>query len=204
MEGLGLDVREADDVGSSITMIRASQLTARRISTFCLSAVRNGPTAASPSSSKPHRETSRRSALHPAPLKQSGATRLDAEEDVLDDGQGRGGRELLRDRRDAVATRIARGRVVDRPAVDEQLAVVGTNHAADDLSERRFAGSVRPDQRVHTTEGDLQADVIESARPGVALPDRDEPDRRDFRCAHPAPDSRSSSGSSSIFPCSTC
>ena len=48
----------SDDVGSSMTMILASLLTARRISTFCWSAVRSEPTRASPSSSKPLRVTS--------------------------------------------------------------------------------------------------------------------------------------------------
>ena len=48
----------SDEVGSSITITRASQATARRISTFCLSAVRKAPTLACPLSSKPHCEVS--------------------------------------------------------------------------------------------------------------------------------------------------
>ncbi len=48
----------SEEVGSSITITRASDATARRISTFCLSAVRSAPTLAFGSSSNPHWETS--------------------------------------------------------------------------------------------------------------------------------------------------
>ena len=176
----------SDEVGSSITITRASHATARRISTFCLSAVRNAATLAFASSSNPHCETSS-SVLraHLAPLDQPGATRLDAQEDVFDHAHLRHRRQLLRDRRYPVDPRLARARVADRPVVDEQLSVVGADHAADDLPERRLPGAVGPDERVHGTSGNLDADVVKRLGAGVPLADRDEPDRRDRRCTHP-------------------
>jgi hypothetical protein len=96
-------------------------------------------------------------------------------------GAGEGGhrRELLRDRRDAVDARLARAGIADRPVVDEPLAVVGADHTSDDLPERRLPGAVRPDERVHGSSGNLDADVIERLGAGVPFANRDELDRRD-------------------------
>ena len=84
-------------------------------------------------------------------------------------------RELLGDRRDPVVEGFARA-AADRAAVDDQLPVVGPDHAADDLAERRLPGAVLADEPVHGASGNLDADVIERLGAGVPLPDRDEPD----------------------------
>ncbi len=72
-----------------------------------------------------------------------------AREDVLGHGQVREDGRLLVHRDDPEPVR--RLRAADRcgSPVDEQLALVGLDDAGEDLHERRLAGAVLADERVH-------------------------------------------------------
>ena len=61
---------------------------------------------------------------------------------------------------------IVRGRPVaerERLAVDPRLTVarVGLVVAGEDLDQRRLAGTVLADERVHFARGDVEADIVE-------------------------------------------
>ena len=58
-------------------------------------------------------------------------------------------RKILVDGLDAELARFARVRDGDRFAVDRDLAGVGMVDARDDLDQRRLAGAVVADDRVH-------------------------------------------------------
>ena len=119
---------------------RASLAIARRISTFCCSAVRRVRTTACGSSPKPVRSFSSSKRLRTSPVADDArGVRLDPEHHVLDHGARGHERDLLGDRRDARVEGVPRRMERDGPAVDEQLALVGPVHAADHLGERRLA-----------------------------------------------------------------
>jgi len=54
-------------------------------------------------------------------------------------------------------------------AANGQQAAVGLVHAAEDLDQRRLAGTVLADERVHLAGVQLQRDVVESADAGEGL-----------------------------------
>ena len=102
---------------------------------------------------------------------EAAAAQLDAEEDVVEDRQVGGERELLLDDPDAVADGVARRAMAHRLAVDEDLARVGRHRAGDDLAQRRLAGAVLAHERVDLARRDLEADVLQRHRGAVALVD---------------------------------
>ena len=75
------------------------------------------------------------------------AERVVAHDHVLRDAEVREQRRLLVDHRDARVARVVRGVEVDRRAVDEHLARVAADHAAEHLHERRLAGAVLAHER---------------------------------------------------------
>ena len=98
--------------------------------------------------------------------------RLDAEHDVLGDGEDRDQHEVLVDHADAGADRVAGAAELDRLAVDEDLALVRPVEAGEDVHQRGLAGAVlaeqaedlaRPDRQVHVGIGDDAAEPLGDA-----------------------------------------
>ncbi len=93
----------------------------------------------------------------------TGAQRLAADEDVLDDREVGEERRLLVDDGDPAVARVGRAGQGDLDAVDEQLPAVRRVHAGEDLHERRFAGSVLADESVSLARVEIDRDVVERA-----------------------------------------
>ena len=96
---------------------------------------------------------------HVIALQNTHSMRLHAEKDVLKHAEFRHERELLRDHRDAVRQRVTRRGVVHLSPMDDHLALIGANDAADDLAERRLAGAILTDQGVDHASLDIKIDV---------------------------------------------
>ena len=65
--------------------------------------------------------------------------------------------------------------------LDEEPAVVGLDDTRQDLHERRLAGAVLADERVHRPGLDREADVVQGLHTAVALRNLDELDERGHR-----------------------
>ncbi len=96
---------------------------------------------------------------------------LGAEHDVLGDRHHRDEHEVLVDHPDPVLDRILRGVHRDRLALDEDLALVGLVDAVDDVHERRLAGAVLTEERVHLAAAKIEVDSIVRDDPRKALRD---------------------------------
>jgi hypothetical protein len=92
-------------------------------------------------------------------------------EHVLGDRQVGEDQRLLVDGDDAVALRLGGGVDVRRLPVDRHLSVIGTVETGHDLDERRLAGAVLAEQRMHLSA--VQGDVrfVERERSPEALGD---------------------------------
>ena len=67
------------------------------------------------------------------------------------------------------ASIASRGDAKDRLAEEGDLALVRAVEAGEDVGERRLAGAVLAEQRVHLADGGLEVDaVVRDARPGTA------------------------------------
>ena len=77
--------------------------------------------------------------------------RLTADEDVLGDRQVGEQSRLLIDHRDPTMRRFGRAAQEHRLACDHQVSAVGLVDAAEDLDQRRLAGTVLTDQGVRLT-----------------------------------------------------
>ena len=95
--------------------------------------------------------------------------RVEAHDDVLRDAEVGEQRGLLVDDRDAGVARRVRGVEVDRLAVDEHLAGVAADDAAEHLDERRLAGAVLADQRAHLAGAEAEVAVAQRADGAVGL-----------------------------------
>jgi hypothetical protein len=92
-------------------------------------------------------------------VEDAGARRLRAEDDVLEHREVVREHEVLVHHADPRGDRIARGRERHGPAVDGDGALVGLLHPVEDLHERRLAGAVLTDDRVHVAALDGDVDV---------------------------------------------
>ena len=79
--------------------------------------------------------------------------RLAAEDDVLEDGEVVGEHEVLVHHADAGVDRVGGGAERHFLAVDPDHALVGALHPVQDLHQRRLAGAVLADDRVHLAAG---------------------------------------------------
>ena len=124
------------------------------------------------------------------------AAALMADEDVLRHVEIGEEERLLVDCRDAVALRLGGAADRDRLAGQEDLAAVRLVDAGHDLDQRRLAGAVLAEERVHLAGMEGQRDGLERLGRGKALGDvANFEDRRDrrlsarrrvaFRRAHP-------------------
>ena len=139
-------------VGSSMIRTRASKLSALAISTICWSAIERPRTGRSGSSRTPRRSSSpwtwrvHRAAVDPPQR----AERVVAHDDVLRDAEVGEERGLLVDRRRCRRRARRAGEWKSTGcAVDEHLAGVAPDHAAEDLDERGLARAVLAHQRAH-------------------------------------------------------
>ena len=88
------------------------------------------------------------------------ARRLDAEDDVLGDRHHRDEHEVLVHHADPGLDRVLRGGERDRLAVEQDLARVGLVEPVEDVHQRRLAGAVLAEQRVHLALRQLEVDVV--------------------------------------------
>ena len=69
--------------------------------------------------------------------------------------------DVLEGAGDALERALRRARVVDRLAVERDLAGVGGQHAGDEIEERGFAGAVRADQRVDVAARHIHVEFVQ-------------------------------------------
>ena len=181
-------------VGSSMMRTRAFWESALAISTRWRLATERVPTLASTSRSWLSRlsRSWRDAAAHLRPVEAAEAEGGGvAEEDVLGDGELGEEQELLVDGGDAALDRVARGDGGELALADADAAAVGGVHAGDDLDERRLAGAVLAEERVHLAGEDVEVDVLEDADAGEGLRDAGERDEGGHLAPRPAAGGRS-------------
>ena len=93
-------------------------------------------------------------------LVEEDAGRLLAEHDVLRDGHHGNEHEMLVHHADAGMDGIARRVEAHGLAVQEDLSGIGPIEPVEDVHQRRLAGAVLAEQRVHLTAPDVEADVV--------------------------------------------
>ena len=89
---------------------------------------------------------------------------LVAEEDVLRDGEARERAELLHDDGDAFLVRLDLVFRMDFLAVEDEFPAVDRVDAGQHVGQRRFAGAVLADQRVHLAFVDVEGHVADGFR----------------------------------------
>ena len=99
------------------------------------------------------------------------AADLGAEQDVLGDGQRRDEVDLLGRDRDAGGLRLLGAGEADRLAIDGELARGRAEAAAEDVHQRRLAGAVLADDRMHLAGAQLQRDAAQRVHRSERLPD---------------------------------
>jgi hypothetical protein len=88
---------------------------------------------------------------------------------VLADADRLGERQLLEHRGDSQHLRMARRSDRHRLAAQQDVASVRLHHAGEDIGQRRFAGAVLADERVHLTSRQVERDAVEGDRGAEAL-----------------------------------
>ena len=101
----------------------------------------------------------------------AGRVGLRAEHDVLGHRHHRDEHEVLVDHPDPVLDGVLRRVHRDRLALDEDLALVRPVQAVDDVHERRLAGAVLAEERVHLPPAEVEVDRVVRDDPGKALRD---------------------------------
>ena len=104
-------------------------------------------------------------------VEQEPVARLCREHDVLGDCHHGDEHEVLVHHADAPLDRVLRGSERDRRTADPDLAPVGPGEAVEDVHQRRLAGAVLAEQRVHLAPAQVEIDVVVRHDPGVALRD---------------------------------
>ena len=97
--------------------------------------------------------------------------RLGREHDVLRDRHHRDQHEVLVHHPDPVLDRGPRRAEHGRLAVDQDLALVGVVEPVEDVHQRRLAGAVLAEQRVHLALAQVEVDVVVRDDAGEALRD---------------------------------
>jgi hypothetical protein len=110
-------------------------------------------------------------ALSAVLVQEDAVPRLDAEDDVLRDGEDRNEHEVLVHHPDARLDRVARGTEDDRLPAQEDLAGVGLVEAVQDVHQRRLAGAVLAEERVHLALADVERDIVVGEDTRELLPD---------------------------------
>src|SRR5579884_1229399 len=107
--------------------------------------------------------------LGSALVEQRPVVRLDAEDDVLGDGHHRDEHEVLVHHPDARVDRVARRRERDGPAVQPDLSRVRPVQPVEDVHQRRLAGAVLPEQRMHLPRRTSNETASLATTPGNSL-----------------------------------
>ena len=97
--------------------------------------------------------------------------RLGREHDVLGDRHHRDQHEVLVHHADPVLDRRARRAELGLLAVDQDLALVRVVEAVEDVHQRRLAGAVLAEERVHLALAQVEVDVVVRNDAGEALRD---------------------------------
>ena len=97
--------------------------------------------------------------------------RLRGEDDVLGDGHHRDEHEMLVHHSDPGCDRAVRRGEVGRCAVEQDLPVVRPVEAVEDVHERRLAGAVLAEERVHLAPAQVEIDPVVRENTGEALRD---------------------------------
>ena len=99
------------------------------------------------------------------------ADRLEAEHDVLGDGEDGHEHEVLMDHADAVLDGMLRLEDRDHLVIDEDLTLGHGDHAEQHVHERRLAGAVLPEEAVDLARLDREVDVVVGGERAEALRD---------------------------------
>ena len=110
-----------------------------------------------------------------------------AEDDVLRGCERRHEAEVLVDHRDPGVERVARRLELCALAEEEDLSLVRPVEAREDVGQRRLAGAVFTQQRMHFTHRGFEVDVIVRDDGGKALRDPAQCDGRGRRGSHSFP-----------------
>jgi hypothetical protein len=117
------------------------------------------------------REGLPRLVLHAALVPEAGAPQLPAQEQVVRDGQLADQRQLLEDGAHSVGDRARRCQVADVFPADGHGASVPADRAGEHLDQRRLAGAVLAEQRVHLPPPQAEGDPVDGGHAPVALGD---------------------------------
>ena len=90
----------------------------------------------------------------------AGLSRLHREDDVLGDRHHRNEHEVLVHHPDPAGDRLLRGAHAHGLPVDQDLALVRVVEPVQDVHQRRLAGAVLPEQRVHLAAPEVEVDVV--------------------------------------------
>ena len=108
--------------------------------------------------------------FHRVLVEQAAAQSFPAEEHVLDDVQVVGQRQILVDGLDPQRGGVPGAPDVDRPPLEEDLAMVRLVHAGDSAGEHRLPGAVVPAEAGHLARGQVQVHPVECLhRPEVLV-----------------------------------
>jgi len=156
-------------VGSSITISPALRHSARKISTFCWSAVRRPPAFSSAELESGRADEFGVATGERPPPQEARLPGLNAEKDVLGDGQGRHDRHLLRDENDPAGKRVAGRAEAHRLTAQQELPPVRSDDSRNDLADGRLACAVLADEGVDRSATDLEVDPGQGARAAEGL-----------------------------------
>jgi len=101
----------------------------------------------------------------------AGSCRLRRENDVLGDGHDRDEHEVLVHHPDPEIDRVPRRMDRDGFPLDPDFAFVGVVEAVQDVHERRFAGPVLTEERVHLAATQVEIDMVVGHDAGEAFDD---------------------------------
>ena len=155
---------DSEEVGSSRIRTRDRTPRARAISTICCCAVLRVATQRIGSPDLRQAEPGdQRLGLgeHPAAVEEAESDRLAPEQEVLRDREVRRQRELLVDHADPQPLGIGHVADLDAATVHFHRAGVGPDHAAQDVDQRRFPGTVLPEQPVDLPRAEREIHPVE-------------------------------------------
>src|ERR1700712_574545 len=116
------------------------------------------------------------------PSERAGAPQLASEIKIAGDIQCRCDREILVDGLDAAHAGVKRTAEMDRLSIEQPLALVGRDRAAEHLDQRALAGAVIADDSHHLAVAQLEIDAAEGG--DMAEPLDDAARLQDQGCSH--------------------